>query len=141
MKTKIIHIYTIRFIAIIAAVNSGLLFFSCSPSHVLSQIEHENQVFTYIDFQRNHKVYEISDSTETGLEKTIKILGFAGDKFLIEITPDKERVSMKIMGRGFDIRRCTDHVHTVLVRDPDSLFSISVSGETGIKYDLKITCL
>lgn len=135
MKIRYRHIY---FTGIVFTV---IFLWGCSPSHVLYQTLGEKEAFTYLDFQRNHKTYEISDSIDSSLVKTIKVLGFAGDKYLIELSPEIDELSFEVAGSGFDIRLCTDHMNTVLIRERESLFSITVNGPSGTDYDLKITRL
>lgn len=130
-----------RLIPIIVLAFTAIFLMGCSPSHVLYQIQDGKQFFTYVDFQRNHKTYELSDTVNPELLKTLKILGFEGDKYLIELSPQKDTLSFQVTGSGFDLRQCTDHMHTVLVRARESLFAVTVKGPSGTGYHLKITRL
>ena len=73
---------------------------ACSSSHILHTQKQVNRVYTYVDFARSSDPFEMKDSVGGDHISAVKILGFQGDKFLIEFTNVNGQVNYDIAGTG-----------------------------------------
>ncbi len=113
----------------------------CAPSHVLHVKNEVSRDYTYIDFVRNTDPFVVMTSVGGEHIKTIKIIGFEGDKFLLEFTNQKGDVIFNITDGGTDYKRINKFSGTIIVRNLDSLVSIETSAHPYADYTLKITPL
>ena len=117
------------------------MIFGCSPSHIMSYEEDVSRDYTYIDFARNTDPF--TSESQVGGEhiKYIKILGFEGDKFLIEFIPFEGEPMYNLSGQGFDTKKSRDQMETVFVRDMETIISLSISAHPYGEYTVTITKL
>ena len=113
----------------------------CSKSHILHTRQAEGGSVLYIDFERNPDPFQLETAGEKDDIQTIKILGFEGDKFLIDVAREKGEVMMRISGDGIDSRHCRTGEYAVMVREGDCLFSVILLTGPGSEYSLRITKL
>ncbi|MBU1341472.1 MAG: hypothetical protein KKE44_04275 [Proteobacteria bacterium] len=144
MMKKQIHtvILKIKRFALPIFICTLTLFLSCSPSHILNYKEDVSRDYTYIDFVRNPEPFKVTSEVGGEHIRYIKILGFEGDKFLVELTQIKGDVMFNLSGLGFDIKKCpANNIETALVRDMETIISIAVYAHPYGEYTLTITKL
>lgn len=125
----------------VLAVLICFLFSGCSPSHILHYKEDVSRDYTYIDFSRNPSPFQVTSFVGGEHTRYIKILGFEGDKFIVELTPAQGNTMFSISGQGFDTRQIHDGMKTVLVRDVETIISIALSAHPDGEYTLNINKL
>lgn len=114
---------------------------ACSPSHILHTRKQLGRDDTYVDFARNTDPFEISGFVEGEQIKAVKIIGFQGDKYLIEFTNQKGIVDFHITGTGAAYKKIDPFSGTIIVRDPDAIVSIETCARPAAEYTLRITPL
>ncbi len=113
----------------------------CSPSHILHFKKEVSRDYTYVDFVRNDDPFQVTTSVGGEHIKTLKIIGFEGDKFLIEFNNKKGKVNFNIPNRDTVYKRINNYSGTILIHDLDAIVSIETSAHPYAEYSLKITPL
>ncbi len=113
----------------------------CTPSHVLHFKEDVSRDYTYIDFVRNPDPFVVRTSVGGEHIKTIKILSFEGDKFILEFTNHQGEVMFNISDGDAEYKRMNEFSGTIIIRNLDSLVSIETSAHPYAEYTLTITPL
>jgi hypothetical protein len=141
MKKKYLYRYLSRVVVSVISIIAFTLIFGCSPSHILRYEEDVSRDYTYIDFARNTGPFNIESQVGGEHIKYIKILGFEGDKFLINFKPLKGEPMYNLSGQGFDTKKCRTQMETVFVRDLETIISLALSAHPYGEYSLTITKL
>ncbi len=116
-------------------------FFGCSQSHILHTQKRTSRDYTYVDFIRNPAPYEFTTLVGGEHVKALKILGFEGDKFLLEFDNKQGRVNFNIDSTGCEFKRLTPTSGSILIRDLDAIVTIETWAHPSAEYSLKITPL
>lgn len=119
----------------------GTTLFSCSQSHILHTQEQVSRDYTYVDFVRNQASFEMRGSVGGEHINSVKIIGFQGDKFLIEFTNVKGRVNFDVAGTGTEYKKNGRQSGTILIRDLEAIATIETSAHPSADYILRITPL
>lgn len=118
-----------------------LLFYSCTPSHILHTQERTSREYTYVDFIRNQDPFSMHAQVGGEQIKAVKILGFEGDKYLVEFTRHKGEVKFNIQGEGILFKKTSARSGTIFVRNLDAIATIDTWAHPSAEYTLSITPL
>lgn len=121
---------------------SGMLLLAgCAPSHVFHTAEDVSRDFTYITFSQNSAPFQHASQVGGEHMSFIKVLGFEGEIYVVELTCKEGRCDYHISGDGVLIEKdpAGPDSRTVTVLARDALFSVAVSAHPYGDYALKIT--
>ena len=130
------NIFTLFLTLVLLTTISG-----CTPSHILHFKKDVSRDYTYINFTRNPDPFVVRTSVGGEHIKAIKILGFEGDKFLLEFFNHIGKVNFNFSDYDTEYRRINEFSGTILIRNIDSIVSIETSAHPYAEYTLKITPL
>jgi hypothetical protein len=118
---------------------TGLL--SCSKSHIIHTQEKVSRDYTYIDFVRNPDPLSLRTSVGGEHIKAVKILGFEGDKYLVEFTNHSGTVRFQVAGEGILFKKTDPNRGTIFIRDIEAIAAIETWAHPSAEYTLSITPL
>lgn len=113
----------------------------CSPSHILNRHTGLSRDYTYIDFERNNEPFTATESVGGKHIKHLKIIGFEGNKFLVEFMNIAGTVMFDVSGTGLDYRKITPLSGTIFIRDLDTIVSIETWAHPAAEYTITVTKL
>jgi hypothetical protein len=109
----------------------------CSSRHIIHQQVAMSRDFTYIEFSRDTTPY-IHRGPVGGEHSTfIKVLGFEGDCFTIEMQ-QKGDAGFTVFSEGGQVER-DKSLYKVTINAPSDLFTIDISALSYADYVLTIT--
>ena len=113
----------------------------CSTSHVLYKKESLSRDITCIDFQRNAEPFEIKTQVGGEHTKLIEVIGFEGNKFLIEFYKIRGDVNFSVDGEGLHYQPLNDLSGTICIRAAEAVAAIKMWAHPDASYRLLITKL
>lgn len=138
---KKIALYTCFGLLCVLPAGCGFFDGLFGPPQVLFQKQALSRDFTYLEFARERTPFKIE--TEVGGEhiKTIKIIGFEGNKFLVEFTGISGNLSYHIKGEGTEFVEISPYSGTIMIRDMEAIAGIETYAHPYAAYTLIITPL
>ncbi len=100
--------------------------------HVMKQSIELSRDITYISFSQTKKAYVFKG--EVGGEQTsiTNLIGFAGERYEIKVTPKSEKIKLYVSGEGAEVKDGSDPLHkTARVNSPHSVIEIALTAHPG----------
>lgn len=113
----------------------GFSLTACAP-HVIYQHAYTSRDFTYLEFARNTAPYVHKDQVGGEHSTFIKVLGFEGDHFTVEMKKIGD-AGFTVYGDGVRVHRTSQRTD-IQVESENSLFTVEISAMTYGEYELKI---
>lgn len=120
-----------------------LVLAGCAPQHILHYREAVSRDYTTITFSENSSPFRHKSQVGGEHMSFVKVLGFEGDVFIVELTSAEGDVGCHITGEDIRVERDLSggNKQTVTVLSGEVLFSVAVSAHPYGEYVLQISKL